>query len=179
MGTENYPGLDFDRAELSKVMEEYYSDILEFILQPAFQQTFAEMMSLEPKVRPTFVSEVWMEPQELERRGLRVPDGVLIQTSAFGDRRPTLFVVKKFLPEKYHRAWENVNWTFNNEFKDEDVPNDLESSWRLPLAVSVQNALMSGGFDLQQAPDEMAILQELDGPDIVRSEKRPVNKVVA
>ena len=176
MKNVKYPGLDFDRAELSKVMEESYSDILGFILQPAFQKTFAEMMSLQPKLRPAFVSEVWLVPQELERRGLRAPSGVLIQTSAFGDRRPTLFVVKKFLPEKYHRAWENVNWTFNNEFEEKDVPNDPESSWRLPLAVSIQNALISGGFDLQQAPDEMAILQDVASPDIVRSEKRPLGK---
>jgi len=179
MENVKYAGLDFDRAELSQVMNEYYSHILEFILKPAFQETFAEMMSLEPTLRPRFVSDVWLEPQELERRGLRVPDGILIQTSAFGDRRPTLFVVKKLLPEKYHRAWENVNWTFNNEFKDEDVPNDPESSWRLPLAVSVQNALMSGGFDLQQAPAEMAILQDLDGPDIVLSERRSADKSTA
>lgn len=172
MENVTYEGLDFDRAELSKVMDEYYGDILDFIDQPAFQETFAEMMNLEPMLRPAFVSEVWLEPQELARRGVDVPDGILIQTSAFGDRRPTLFVVKKFLPEKYHRAWENVNWTFNNEFKEEDVPNDPESSWRMPLAVSVQNALLSGGYDLQQAPDDMTILQDLDDPRIVRSEKR-------
>jgi hypothetical protein len=169
-----YEGLDFDQTELSGVMRECYSEILEFILQPAFQLIFAEMMSLEPTLRPAFVSDVWLDPTELERRGLHVPAGILIQTSAFGDRRPTLFVVKKFLPEKYHRAWENVNWTFNNEFKEEDVPTDPESAWRLPLAVSVQNALMSGGIDLQQAPDDLAIVQKLDGPDIVRSEKRGV-----
>ncbi len=126
----DYAGLNFDRAELSEAMSIYYNDIIEFITQSGFQKTFAEMMQLPPTERPEFVDRVWLDRQELEARGITVPDGILIQTSAFGDRRPTLFVVKKFLPEKYHVAWENVNWTFNNDFDDADVPYDPKSSWR-------------------------------------------------
>ena len=42
---------------------------------------------------------------EAERaaRGFTVPEGILIQASAFGDRRPTLFAVKKFLLKKFTR----------------------------------------------------------------------------
>lgn len=174
MENSNYPGLAFNRGELSAAMEEYYSDLREFITQPAFQAIFAEMMDLQPSDRPAFVRKVWLDFDELNKRGLQVPEGILIQTSAFGDRRPTLFVVKKFLPERFHGAWENVNWTFNNEFNDEDVPSDPENSWRLPLAVNVQNALMAGGVDLQTVPDDdNSILQALEGNDIIRSEKRP------
>lgn len=167
-----YDGLEFDQAELAAAMSANYQDILEFITQPVFQAMFAEMMALPPARRPAYVSDVWLEPLELERRGLHVPEGILIQTSAFGDRRPTLFVVKKFLPEKYHSAWENVNWTFNNDFKDEDVPRDPESSWRMPLTVSVQNALLAGGIDLASVPDESkALTQRLDDPSLVHSER--------
>ncbi|MFC8314184.1 hypothetical protein ACFUEJ_11240 [Gordonia sp. NPDC057258] len=172
-GENHYPGLDFGRSELAEVMSAYYRDILDFILQPGFQRTFDEMMNLAPAYRPEFVRAVWLEPEELTKRDIHVPEGILIQTSAFGDRRPTLFVVKKFLPEKYHRAWENVNWTFNNEFKDSDVPRDVESAWRLPLKVSVQNALISGNFDLQQVPSgDAEITQSLDAASIVKSERR-------
>jgi hypothetical protein len=168
-----YDGLEFDQAELAAAMSANYQDILEFITQPAFQAMFAEMMALPPTERPAYVTSVWLEPLERESRGLVVPEGILIQVSAFGDRRPTLFVVKKFLPEKYHSAWENVNWTFNNDFKDEDVPRDPESSWRLPLSVSVQNALLSSGSDLRIVPDNSEeFSQRLDDPAIVRSERQ-------
>ncbi len=167
-----YPGLDFDRIELSTVMREYYDDLITFTRQPAFQLLFEEMMSLKPNERPMYVHNIWMNAKERERRGLQVPEDILIQTSAFGDRRPTLFVIKKFLPKKYHVAWENVNWTFNNEFNEEDVPFDVESSWRLPLSVSVQNALISNNISLQSVENDIPYLtQRLDGDDIVNSEK--------
>lgn len=168
----NYVGLDFGRSELTQVMEENYEAIIEFITQPGFQKLFAEMMDVLPSDRPKFVTDIWLNKKALEDEGLVTPPGILIQTSAFGDRRPTLFVVKKYLPEKYHRAWENVNWTFNNDFEDSSVPRDADSSWRLPLSVSVQNHLISRNIDLQCVPkDQIGLVQELHGPDIVKSER--------
>ena len=95
-----YKDLDYDQSELAKVMKVNYDDLLKFISDPIFQELLSEMMSLQPNERPIYVDKVWLDGQELARRGLKVPEGVLIQTSAFGDRRPTLFCVKKFLPEK-------------------------------------------------------------------------------
>ena len=130
------------------------------------------MMALAPEKRPAFVHRVWLDPEERERRGIRHSEGILVQTSAFGDRRPTLFVVKKFLPEKYHVVWENVNWTFNNEFREEEVPTDPDSAWRMPLAVAAQNALIANKIDLQSMPDfSDGMSQRLDGDDIVKSQK--------
>lgn len=173
MDNTNYKDLDFNRDELSSVMKEYYSHIISFITEPIFQELFYEMMCLNPKDRPSYVNEVWLNKEFLKEKGLEIPDGILIQTSAFGDRRPTLFVVKKFLPEKYHRAWENVNWTFNNDFKNEDVPFDSKNAWRLPLSVSVQNAIISNGLDLQNSEYEREIFsQELYDGQITNSEKR-------
>lgn len=156
----NYQGLNFDRDELTSVMKEHYDQILEFITHPVFQDAFAEMMSLPSTERPRFVNDIWLEPSALHARGLEVPAGILIQTSAFGDRRPTLFVVKKLLPEKYHAAWENVNWTFNNDFNEEDVPSDPENSWRFPLPVATQNTLLEQGIDLQEAPGSSSMFVE-------------------
>lgn len=149
-----YDGLDFSPEELQRAMEENYDDLCKFMVAPEFQAVHNELMSLPTEERPRFVVDVLLDSEELARRGVNVPPGILIQTSAFGDRRPTLFVLKKFLPEKFHAAWENVNWTFNNEFEDEDVPYDTESSWRRPLRVDVQNALLAGGEDLQAVPDD-------------------------
>jgi hypothetical protein len=173
---EMYEGLDFGMDELSAIIKDYYEDIITFITQPVFIALFSEMMSLPPTKRPAYVHNVWLNTVELENRGLEIPEGILIQTSAFGDRRPTLFVVKKFLPEKYRSAWENVNWTFNNPFKEEDVPFDSESAWRLPLSVSVQNALLANNIDLESIPDESPEWsQPLDGDNMINSEKS-VNK---
>ena len=152
-----YPELDFDRDELSRAMRDGYEDLIEFITRPAFQAIHAELMALPAKDRPSFVSAVILNSEELAARGLNVPDGILIQASAFGDRRPTLFAVKKFLPKKFHKAWENVNWTFSNDFDIEDIRKDAANSWRPPLPVSLQNALMSSEHDLESVPAEAGI----------------------
>ena len=93
-----YEGLDFGRVELMGVMRETYDDIISFVTIPSFKAFYEEMMDMEPERRPAFISRVLFRPEELRRRGIVVPDGILIQTSAFGDRRPTLFAVKKMMP---------------------------------------------------------------------------------
>lgn len=153
----NYPGLDFGQVELMRVMREAYDDIIAFVATPAFKAFYEEMMSLDPKRRPEFLSRTLFQPDEMRRRGIVVPEGILIQTSAFGDRRPTLFAVKKMMPAKYQLVWENMNLTFNNEFKDEDVSRSDENAWRPPLPVSLQNELLSRGEDLESVPVEGGI----------------------
>ena len=153
-----YPGLDFDRAELSAVMRSYYDDIIDFILTPGFQTLYTELMALPESERPAYVSQVIMSPEERAKRGVMdIPDGILLQTSAFGDRRPTLFAVKKFLPEKYHGAWENVNMTFGLKFEDGAVSRDPRDAWRSPLPVALQNAMLTSGADLEEVPEEFGV----------------------
>lgn len=144
-----YPGLDFDREELSAAMRHNYNRIIAFITTPEFQALDRELRSLAPPDRPHFVRTVVLQPTELAKRGIVVPDDFLIQTSAFGDRRPTLFAIKIFLPEKFHKAWENTNFTFNNEYEEEQVTRDPDKAWRPPLRVDLQNALISQGVDLE------------------------------
>lgn len=151
--TAPYPNLDFSRAELAAAMRETYDLLIDFVSQPPFAAAYREMLALAPVDRPAFVNAVFLNRDELERRGVSIPDGVLVQASAFGDRRPTLFAVKKFLPERFHAAWENVNLTFDNEYEDEDVSRDPAKAWRKPLPVVVQNGLIATGGDLDTAPD--------------------------
>lgn len=152
-----YPGLDFGRDELSAVMRKTYDELIGFITTPAFRALHKELISLPPKDRPAFVAAVIMQPDERAKRGLVVPEGILIQTSAFGDRRPTLFAVKKFLPAKYHGAWENLNWTFGNVYEDEEVSRAPEHAWRPPLPVALQNALIAADADLESVPAERGV----------------------
>jgi hypothetical protein len=172
----NYEGLDFGRAELARVMRETYDDIIAFVTTPAFSNFYEEMMSLNPTQRPGFISRVLFRPDELRRRGIVVPEGILIQTSAFGDRRPTLFAVKKMMPVKYQSVWENMNLTFNNEFKDEDVSRSIENAWRAPLPVAVQNQLLAGGKDLESLPAESGIKFGMYAPAALGLDPTPMRR---
>lgn len=151
--TNRYPGLDFSRDELRDAMQAGYRDLVRLVSSEAFRQAYRDMYSLPPNERPRFVRDVFLNEVERRRRGIQVPDGVLVQTSSFGDRRPTLFVVKKFLPERFHSAWENVNITFDNEFADDEISRDPAIAWRQPLSVGLQNALLSSDVPLEDVPD--------------------------
>jgi hypothetical protein len=151
--TDIYPHMAYGKSELAAAMLANYDELIAFVTQPAFQAVYKELRELSATERPAFVNNVLLRPEELERRGVRLPPGILIQTSAFGDRRPTLFAVKKFLPEKFHDAWENVNLTFDNEYDDKDISRDPAVVWRKPLPVGVQTALIASNIDLEAAPD--------------------------
>lgn len=154
---DNYDGLDFSRAELARAMRETYDAIIEFVSTLAFRQLHSELMALSPTQRPSYVADVIFNREELRGRNIDVPEGILIQNSAFGDRRPTLFVVKKMMPDKYQTVWENMNLTFFNEFREEDVPTSEENAWRPPLLVAHQNALITSGTSLESVPVEHGI----------------------
>jgi hypothetical protein len=143
-----YEGLGYDQAELAGVMRRTYDEILAFITTPEFTELLAEMGTLGAARRPAFIAEVLLDPEELQQRGVVAPEGILIQRSAFGDRRPTLFVVKKFLPDKYRNVWQNVNITFDNEYEDHEVTRDAQLCWRPPLDPDDQARAMAEGRDL-------------------------------
>lgn len=147
--SQNYEDLSFSRDELAAAMRKNYDDLIAVVAQPAFQEFYFEMMALPQTDRPSFVASNLFDVSVRERRGINVPPGVLVQASAFGDRRPTLFVLKKLLPEKFGASWRNVNLTFDNEFEDSTVPRDQDSAWRDPLPVARQNAALARGEDLQ------------------------------
>jgi hypothetical protein len=150
--SELFEGLDFSRTELANVMRAYYDDLIAVVAQEPFRRFYFEMMALPQSERPRFIADHLFDPTGRASRGIHIPDDVLLQTSAFGDRRPTLFALKKMLPEKFTVAWENVNLTFDNEYDDATVPRDPEGAWRAPLPVALQNAMLSRGEDLQSLP---------------------------
>lgn len=144
-----YDGLAYDRQELASVMRRTYDELIDFVTTSQFKVLMEEMGRLPAHSRPLFVASVLLNKGELSLRGVEVPEGILIQRSAFGDRRPTLFVVKKFLPEPYTDVWENVNITFDNEFQDQEVSRDSAVCWRLPLSPDRQAQAMAEGRDLE------------------------------
>lgn len=163
---QNYHHLEFNEEELSQAMREGYSKLIAFVTTPEFRAIHDEMRALPPAQRPSFVAQTFMNEGELNRRGITVPENILIQRSSFGDRRPTLFAVKMFLPERFHTAWENVNITFDNEFDDSSVSRDAEYSWRAPMPVGLQDRFISENIDLNSieppllAPEMIALESE-------------------
>jgi hypothetical protein len=145
-----YSELSYNQAELALVMRKTYDELIEFVTSAEFMDVMEELGALHSQERPAFVLSVLLDKGELEKRGIHIPDGILIQRSAFGDRRPTLFCVKKFLPHKYSDVWQNVNLTFDNHFLDESVSRAPEFAWRQPLPVDLQAEAMASGRDLEQ-----------------------------
>lgn len=150
VSTERYAHLNYSQAELQAVMRAHYDKIIDFIASAPFKALMVEMSALSHLDRPQFVHDVLLDKEALKRRGVVVPDGILIQRSAFGDRRPTLFAVKHFLPERYTNVWQNVNITFDNVYLDGEIARDRETCWRPPLAPDVQAQAMADGTALEE-----------------------------
>lgn len=147
--TTPYPHLSYSQAELQAVMRKHYDKIIDFITSEPFKALMEEMSAITHQERPRFVSEVLLNKKELAQRGVKIPEGILIQRSAFGDRRPTLFAVKHFLPDDYTNVWQNVNITFDNDYVDGSISRERASCWREPLSPGLQAQAMVDGLDLE------------------------------
>lgn len=160
-----YDELGYSREELMQAMTETYAVLINFVTSSEFKALCEEMGALPETDRPQFVAEVILNDSELRKRGVLRADDILIQRSAFGDRRPTLFCVKKYLPLKFHNVWQNVNFTFDNPFFDEAISRDASIAWRLPVRADVQSVLMAGGVNLESVGDAFSIRpNEFGGP---------------
>lgn len=136
------------QEELYEVMRGIYDELIDFVDQQAFRTVVEELYSLRLDKRPSFVRAVLLNPAEMRARGVELREDILILRSAFGDRRPTLFCVKKWLPVRYHRYWQNCNTTFDNPIGD-DVPTG-EAAWRKPLPADVQALVIASGLSAEK-----------------------------
>lgn len=136
------PLSNFSKPTLVDAMKRSYAELLEFASLPQFQDMLDELYSLAPAERPDFVNNVIMNSSKMAERGLSPPADILIQRSSFGDRRPTLFCIKKYIEEHLQTHWQNVNITFDNLYSEEEVPRG-EEAWRVPLPFDLQQALVS------------------------------------
>ncbi|WP_156429858.1 hypothetical protein [Burkholderia sp. FL-7-2-10-S1-D7] len=127
-------------ADLRAVMRVHYDTLIDFVLNPSFKALLDQLYDLPIEDRPEFVRNTILNPTALADAGIDVPDGILIQRSSFGDGRPTLFVVKRYLPPDYQVAWENVNLTFDLYHTKDEVLQG-EAAWKTPIPVEVQAAL--------------------------------------
>lgn len=147
--TGAYDDLPYTQLELRSVMRNHYDKIIDFITSEPFKRILYELSAMSHLARPQFVHDVLLNDEELKERGVDIPSGILIQRSAFGDRRPTLFAVKHFLPEKYASVWQNVNITFDNKYLDHEVTREKSLCWRAPIPPDIQANEMAAGTNLE------------------------------
>jgi len=102
-----------DADSLANEMERSIGAIGQFVKRREFKQLLAELRAVPPSGRAEFVEEVLLDANELARRGICVPDGMVIQRSYFADNRPTLFCVTKRLPDP-NSKWK-VTITFDSD----------------------------------------------------------------
>lgn len=104
------PPLPVDVADAIKTAVE---EISAFVLTSPFQTILDELYSIENEdQRHEFVLDVLLRPERLLERGVRVPEEITIQRSQFGDARPTLFCIAKYLP--FDGPWKKVTITFDS-----------------------------------------------------------------
>jgi len=137
---------------IAAAMRESYDRLIDFSQDPAFQALVLELYRQPRPLRPRFVREEILSDERRRARGVVVPEGIWVQRSSFGDRRPTLFCIKTYLPDAVQAPWQNVNVTFDDFFDDEDIPRD-ERAWRTGLAFEDQATLMEQGLSPAQVVD--------------------------
>jgi hypothetical protein len=99
-------------ASITEQVREALQDVEAVVVMPAFRALLAEMNRLPPKDRSAFVDSVVLNHKERAKRGVMVPDDMIIQRTIFADGRPTLFCVTKHLP--IGNPWKKVTVTFDN-----------------------------------------------------------------
>jgi hypothetical protein len=111
-----------DQAFPIMTMEDALLEICDFVESGIFQRMLQELWETPAPMRPRFVDEVVLNPEERARRGIVVPLGMLIQRSHFLDARPTLFCVSKRLDRE---PWK-VTVTIDNAEGRDDEFGDIE-----------------------------------------------------
>lgn len=87
-------------------------EVQRFVANPPFQGLLEEMAAVPEAERAEWVRLVILDDAQLAKRGVIVPQGMVLQRSSFSDDRPTLFCVTKHLPPGLH--WRKVTITFDN-----------------------------------------------------------------
>lgn len=104
--------------EFQKEMKNSLLQITKFVNTESFQHMLQNLYDLPKEDRMSFVNDIILNPEELSRRQIHVPDDMIIQKSMFGDGRPTLFCVTNLLAD----PTEKVTFTFYQD------PNDMKSN---------------------------------------------------
>jgi len=99
---------DWITVEPTQALEQ----IFKFVSSPEIQSLLKELEEIPAAFRHDYVSLVLLDENELAKRNVFVPSDLVIQRSAFADKRPSLFCVTKRLPQGI--LWDKVTVTYDN-----------------------------------------------------------------
>lgn len=111
--------MTLNAQELRTEVETSIMEIARFVETEEFQDLLVELWHTPREERQDFVKNVILNEEEREKRGIEVPPRMVIQRSAFGDQRPTLFCVSKMLSDGKRKT----TITFDNEGLKEPPPS--------------------------------------------------------
>lgn len=137
--------------DLPSAMTATLDELIDFVSTPAFRTVVDDLNERPVADWPDFVEAVLLDESELERRGVVVPEGVLVQRSSFGDGRPTVFCVVKYLPEEYRDLWAKMTLTFDRAHDWADYPSD-DGAWREPVHPAVLAAHIEASAEASGEP---------------------------
>ena len=133
-----------------------YDEIIQFVTTPEFNSIYEELMGLAINDRPEFVVNVLLNDIELQNRGVNRPQNLFIMRTAFGDKRSTLFCVKKWLSRDLNVVWENVNMIFDSN-SEREISNG-ENTFRSPVPVAIQHEYLSGRLEKEEVDEVVNVL---------------------
>jgi len=148
-----------DIARLHRESKQGYEEIIQFVKSPEFNSIYKELMGLSSHDQPEFVVNVLLNDMELQNRGVNRPNNLFIMRTAFGDERPTLFCVKKWLSRDLNIFWENVNINFVN--KSEKKILDKTIALRSPIPVAIQHEYLSGKLTKKEVEEVLNVLDQM------------------
>lgn len=146
-------------ADISRLCDESkqaYDEIIQFVTTPEFKSAYKELMALEVNDRPEYVVNVVLNDNELQNKGINRPKNLFIFRTAFGDRRPTLFCIKKWLSRDLKVVWENVNLIFDNN--SEGKVSNGANSFLSPVPVAIQHEYLSGRLKKEEVDEVVNVL---------------------
>jgi hypothetical protein len=93
------------------------TEIAHFVFTDEFRSMLSELYSKPVSERAEFVRDVMINPEEQDKRGISVPEGMAVQRSTFADGRPTLFCVTNYLSDGKRK----VTITFDNPTPEQPI----------------------------------------------------------
>jgi hypothetical protein len=96
--------MELEPNELKTDICDSIMEIGRFIYTDEFQSLLSEFKDTPKGLRSDFINKIVFNKKELKKRKVFVPPGMAIQKSTFGDGRPTLFCVTKYLKDKKRKV---------------------------------------------------------------------------
>lgn len=91
-----------DQNSLRSALTNAYEDLRIFFNSLKFQELLSELNNLPEDLKTSFVKDVILNSTERKKRGLVVPDDILIEISTFRNGRKSYFCIRKRVFDRFN-----------------------------------------------------------------------------